>query len=421
MCTFQNALVLFLLFAAASLTAQGSHVEGLTFDGIKWTKLNYLQRFIKTRQGDTVSTGRIKKDVQRLKNLAAIANAYAIVDTLEDGDIRINYYMTENWTLYPLINFGGITDNFWYQLGFEDANWLGTGSQIKAYYLNNQGRHNFQLFYRVPYLLGSQWGFSVTAFHFASLEPFFFPEGAVNYNYDNTSLGGTVTYELEIDHNMEIGAFYFIEKHTRLPDQEIFNSPESLQNPKWLYKVIHRIRKLNYHYFYLNGWSNTFRYETVYNIDFGDWFHLAFTDFHYYHRFGQRGNFAGRVRFGISTNSTSPFAPFLLDSQINIRGSGNRVDRGTGVVTLNLEYRQTVFENGLFAVQLVGFSDAGTWRNPGGQWADLLDRNNFRHFAGGGVRLIYKRAWNAILSADYGVDLYDFKQNGPVLYIGQYF
>lgn len=412
---------LFLFAAQVLLIAQASPVSGVTLEGLKRTKVHYLERFLKTQAGDTVSMGRIEKDVQRLKNLAAIANAWAVIDTASDGSIGIHYRMTENWTLYPIINFGEITDNFWYQVGFSDANWLGNGGQLSAFYLNNDRRHNFNIFYRVPYFLGTRWGFSVTAFKWASVEPFYFPEGRVDYNYDHASVGGTVTYELAIDHWLESGVFYFLEKHQRLPDQESFDSPALLNEPKWLYKAIHRIRKLNFHYFYREGWENVFRYETVYNINYRDWFHLVFTDFHYYHRFGRTGNAAARLRMGLSTNSTSPFAPFLLDSQVNIRGTGNQVDRGTGVITLNLEYRQTVFENGLFAAQVVAFSDAGTWRTPGGDWADLLDRDNFRHFAGGGIRLIYKKAWNAILSADYGVDLYDFKQHGPVLYIGQYF
>lgn len=425
LCTMslRAVIIVFLGFFAVqvSLLAQASPVTGVTLDGLKRTKVHYLERFLKTQAGDTVSMGRIQKDVQRLKNLSAIANAWAVIDTASDGSIGIHYRLTENWTLYPIINFGEITDNFWYQVGFSDANWLGNGGQLSAFYLNNDRRHNFSIFYRVPYFLGSRWGFSVTAFKWASVEPFYFPEGRVDYNYDHVSAGGTVTYELAIDHSLESGVFYFVEKHERLPDQEAFSSPARLEDPKLLYKVIHRIRHVDFHYFYRQGWSNVFRYETVYNIGHRHWFHLAFTDFHYYHRFGKTGNAAARLRMGLSTNSTSPFAPFILDSQVNIRGAGNQVDRGTGVVTLNLEYRQTVFENGLFAIQVVGFSDAGTWRVPGGDWSDLWDRRNFRHFAGGGIRLIYKRAWNAILSADYGVDLYDFKQQGPVLYIGQYF
>ena len=124
---------------------------------------------------------------------------------------------------------------------------------------------------------------------------------------------------------------------------------------------------------------------------------------------------------GLATNDDTPFAPFVIDSRVNIRGSGNRIDRGTGQLIFNAEYRQTVFDVGNLAGQLIGFSDLGTWRNPGGDLSDFLDADNFRHFIGLGIRLIYKRAFDAILRLDYGLDVYNTQQRGFVFGFGQYF
>jgi len=46
---------------------------------------------------------------------------------------------------------------------------------------------------------------------------------------------------------------------------------------------------------------------------------------------------------------------------VNIRGLGNRIERSTAALILNLEYSQTVFES----AQFVAFSDTGTWRKAG--------------------------------------------------------
>jgi hypothetical protein len=46
---------------------------------------------------------------------------------------------------------------------------------------------------------------------------------------------------------------------------------------------------------------------------------------------------------GFGINSKSPFAPFAVDNNINLRGVGNIIDRGTGTVVLK-EYRHTLFE-----------------------------------------------------------------------------
>ena len=128
-----------------------------------------------------------------------------------------------------------------------------------------------------------------------------------------------------------------------------------------------------------------------------------------------------RLRLAISTNNNTPFAPFVVDSHVNIRGVGNRIDRGTAQVVFNAEYRHTIFDTNKWAAQSVVFSDSGTWRKPGGELSDLLNSEQFRQFIGGGIRIIYKKYYGAVFRVDYGVDIFNKKQRGVVLGLGQYF
>ena len=80
-------------------------------------------------------------------------------------------------------------------------------------------------------------------------------------------------------------------------------------------------------------------------------------------RIGEKGNWANRLRVGFATNDESPFAPFSVDNNINIRGVGNVIDRGTGVIVLNTEYRQILYKKNNITIQGNAFIDAGTWRN----------------------------------------------------------
>ena len=407
---------------SSAQTLSGLPVTHLQFEGLKRTKQSHAARFLQTTIGDSLDTLRLLEDAQRLRNLTAFANAEFRLDTTPEG-VGVTFKVTENHTFFPIINFGGVRGNFWYQIGFTDANYLGRGMQLTAFYLNNNGRSNFQLYYRLPYLRGSRWGITGNLFRFASEEPFYFPEGTATYSFENYSIGGTAFYEFELNrHTLEAGGLFFVERH-RLQEGQTPppNAPAQLEQPKMLFKIMHRFNRVNYHFFYRSGFDNLTRYETVYALQDRTWFHILFSDTHYYRRYGNRGNLALRLRLGISTNSNSPFAPFILDSQFNIRGSGNRVDRGTATLTLNAEYRHTLFESNSFAAQLVAFSDFGTWRQPGGTFSDLINANNFRHFAGGGIRLIYKKAWDAILRVDYGVDLYNEQERGFVIGLGQYF
>lgn len=417
-------LLLFFCLLNALLLAQtagGLRIASLEFEGLKRTKESHAARFLESEVGDSLDLAQLRRDVQQLRNITAFADAEFRLDTTAEG-IAVTLELTENFTLFPIVNFGGVTDNFWYQVGATDANWLGRGLHLTTFYMNNNGRSNYHLYCRIPYLAGSRWGVSVNAFRWASVEPFYFPEGTAVYDFENYSIGGTGFYEFELNnHILEAGGLFFIERHTLQDGESLPNAPQQLQEPKVLFKLMHRFNRVNNHFFYRSGFENITRYETVYALHHESWFHMLFSDTHFFRRYGERGNLAMRLRLGISTNNNSPFAPFILDSQFNIRGSGNRVDRGTATVTLNTEYRQAIFESELFAAQVVGFSDLGTWRQPGGTLEDLVDAQNFRHFVGGGIRLIYKKAWDAILRVDYGVDVYNTQERGLVLGLGQYF
>jgi outer membrane protein assembly factor BamA len=381
-----------------------------------------LQRFLENEIGADFSFEKLEKEVQNLKNLNAVANAEFQIDTT-GNDVKITYEIEEALTLFPIVNFGGVEGNVWFQLGFTDLNWLGKGMQLSAFYQNNDWRNNFSLYYRVPYIKGSRWGASVSFLKWASREPLYFDEGEVLYDYDNLSFGATTIYELGFNHNIEFGGSYFIEDYGKSAQQSIENppGPETLQQPKALIKLLHNLNRINYHYFYLFGFLNTINIQTVNNINDGTWFNIVLNDTKFFKRIGKKGNLGGRLRLGLSTNNDTPFAPFVLDSHVNIRGAGNRIDRGTGVLVLNLEYRHTIFDRKLFAGQVVGFSDVGTWRNPGGDLGDLTEIDNLRPFAGGGIRIIYKKAFDAVLRLDYGVDLRDVEERGFVLGFGQYF
>jgi hemolysin activation/secretion protein len=100
---------------------------------------------------------------------------------------------------------------------------------------------------------------------------------------------------------------------------------------------------------------------------------------------------------------------------------GNTIDRGTGSIVLNTEYRYTFYDKAWFALQGNAFIDAGSWRNPGGQLDDFAAASNFRVYPGVGLRFIHKKIFNAIFRIDYGVGVTKNATSGLVFGIGQYF
>ena len=397
-------------------------IQNIEFEGLKKNKRSFLNRIIESEAGMAFDSLDIKKDLKYLSQLSGIAAVDFRLDTTENG-LDLIFSIVEAKTFFPIINFGGIRDNFWFQLGFTEANLRGRGHQLTAFYQNIDRRHNGNLYYRIPFIGGSPWGASLNLRGFASVEPIYFDESPVFYDYNNNSAGASVFYQIKSNHFVEFGTTYFREDFAKNErhEGEVTPGPSEISEPKLLFKAIHSTNEINHHYFYQDGFSNQINIESVYNLNPNNWFHLVFSDTRYLKRIGKWGNLGFRLRLGISTNNNNPFAPFVLDSYVNIRGSGNRIDRGTAAVVLNAEYRQTFYEGNLFAGQIVVFSDSGTWRNPGGTLNDLTDRENFRHFVGGGIRLIYKKAYNAMLRVDYGVDIYNVNQQGWVIGVGQYF
>ena len=339
-------------------------------------------------------------------------------------DTTVHWDFEESRTVFPILNFGGIKGNAYYQLGFNDIHFRGRGQQLTAFYQNNDGEHNYYLALTNSAWRGSRWGYQFESRRYAAVEPVYFDEGSVNYRYANLSFGLSGSYALRPGKILSLGFSTFNERYRKLEGQrEDSPGPESVNQQKLLLKGSHTIDLLDHFKERVRGSHHQTIGQVVRTLNGGKDFLIGWHDFRYYRLLGQRGNLAARLRAGISSNDKTPFAPFVLDSQVNIRGSGNRIDRGTAQLILNLEYRHSVWRDkkGRFAAQLVGFSDLGTWRNPGGRFDDLFQRESIRHFVGGGIRLISLKAHNAVLRLDYGVDTRNKKERGFVAGFGQYF
>ena len=368
-------------------------------------------------------TAALKELRQELVNLPVITSADYRIDSSGGRVERVRWRIDEGRTIFPLLNIGGVRGNIHYLLGVQDINFRGRGQQLTAFYQNNDGEHNYYLALRNASYRGSRWGYELESRRYAAVEPVYFPSVAVNYRYANLSLGASVLYSTPNRHVFSFGLSSFYERYRLANPNEATPGPRELDLPKTLVKLSHRFGRPDWHWERLAGSDHQTQLQYVRNLQDRTAFAIAWHDFRYYRLVGYRGNLATRLRVGISSNEPSPFAPFVLDSQTNIRGSGNRIDRGTAQLILNLEYRHSVWRDRRerFATQLVAFSDIGSWRNPGGNLEDIFDGNNVRHFVGAGLRLISLRAFNAVLRIDYGVDVRNTRERGAVIGFGQYF
>ena len=137
----------------------------------------------------------------------------------------------------------------------------------------------------------------------------------------------------------------------------------------------------------------------------------------YYEPINSKVYWAARLSLGVSSNYDTPFAPFVIDSYRNIRGVGDRIQRGTALFTVNCEIRAIGFNLPKWQLQAISFIDIGWIRESGEQFS-----GGQSHTLGGlGVRILYKPIYNAMLRVDYGRSLTDFETDHFVIGLGHYF
>ena len=257
----------------------------------------------------------------------------------------------------PFANFYTTNDDeFAYRVGINEFNFLGRSIMIGGFFQRDiYNSHAFN--FRAPFLFSRKLGLSFNYQSLTTLEPVFFDNTTADYKYNNTSYELLGLYQLNFKNRIELGLNLFTEDYQYQFGATNPNIPQELVVDKSLIKFIYEYNALDYYYESVSGFRSLFNFQYVRaegNIlpDFSIWWN----DFFYYKRVGKNGNWANRLRIGFATNDDSPFAPFSVDNNINVRGVGNIIDRGTGVIVLNTEYRHILYNKNNILIDQVNFS-----------------------------------------------------------------
>ncbi len=414
--------IILLLFSIG--LAHGQHrVADLKVQGNKKTKTGFIKKIVKLQAGMELDSTLIEEDIYRLKRLPSVSHAYfQVFPANEEGYYNVFYGIEENFTLIPFANvYTSNNDEFAFRIGLQEFNLFGNNITLGGFYQRDIF-DSFGAHLRAPYLFGKKLGVAISYQDLTTQEPVFLDNGTADYRYNNESFEILGLYEINFKHRLEFGVNFFTEDYQYLFGSTDPSVPQMLNVDKYLYKLIYNYDAIEYYYQYLSGFKSTLNMQYVNSTDERlPEFLIGFNDFVYFMRVGQRGNWASRLRLGLSSNLDTPFAPFAVDNNLNIRGVGNVIDRGTGAIVLNTEYRYSLVDKDWFVLQGNVFIDGGTWRNPGGDFSDFGDDQNIRIYPGIGVRFIHKKIFNAIFRIDYGHGITKEAAQGIVFGIGQYF
>ncbi|MCH3884209.1 outer membrane protein assembly factor [Tenacibaculum aquimarinum] len=413
-------LIIFLSFTSLVYTQEKTVYE-VEFIGIKKTKTTFLEALISTQKDKPLDSLQLNKDVILLKRLPAISNANYKVIKGKENSYSVSFNIEENFTIIPETGFWTSANNqFSYKIGLYDYNFLGRNITLGGFYQNN-GYNTYGANFKAPNLFSNKFGLAVSYQNWKSEEPLYFDNTSANYLYNNISYEVLGLYQVNFKNEINFGVNIFNEKYEYISGATNPSVPQNLDVDKMLYKFVYTYNNLDYFYQYVNGFKSVFYGQYVSSDnEFQNNFLIFWNDFFYYKRVGEKGNWANRLRVGLSSNKKTPFAPFALDNNVNLRGVGILVDRGTGSIVLNTEYRHTFYDKKKFAIQGNAFIDSGTWRNPGGDLNDFFKSENVRIYSGVGLRFSSKKIYNATFRIDYGFSLKD-KSGGLVFGVGQYF
>jgi len=418
-----NMLRFFILILSLILSSplNAQTVQDVKIVGCKKTKIDHLERFLCVHEGEEFDSTNLKLDEQVLRNLDIFSGVNSVVRDTIDG-IVVEYQLKERITLIPIGKVGGADGNITLQLGVIDYNFMGNGSIASAYY-RYYDRHTFHAYLKTPYIKKSRWGYSVSLLKQSTLEPLKFPEQDLRYKYDLLTLELLGRYEFSFNNYLEFGLAPLHEKYApEKPEEVISEQAISINTPKFLSKILYTYNRVNYFNEYRDGFSNfaCFEVSTAPEVDDNVFWKFQNTTA-YYKRVGKRGNFAFRLNLGISDNDYTPFPSFVLDNYINVRGAGDRVLRGSKEVSFNSEYRHTIFERKIGAIQLVPFFDFGALALSAESISTIQKRQNQALFGGLGVRISVRRISNLIVRLDFSKDLRNLENSGFGFGLGQYF
>ncbi|WP_298782265.1 POTRA domain-containing protein [uncultured Polaribacter sp.] len=408
-----------------TISSQEKIVSKVLIKGEKKTKPQFLYNLLSLKEGQVLDSVTLDKDIVLLKRLPSVGHAFYKVIQKRNNFYDVIITIEENITINPEINFWTTTNNqFAYKLGLYDYNFLGRNITLGGFYQNN-GFDTYAINFRASNLFSKKWGLAINHQNWKSEEPLYFENESANYLYNNISFEILGLFQINLKNEINFGINFFNEKYQYLSGNIRPSIPRFLDLDKVLLKFVYSYDDLDYYYQYTSGFKSVlFAQFVTSNNAFQKDFLIAWNDFFYFKRIGEKANWANRVRFGLSSNENSPFAPFAIDNNINLRGVGILVDRGTGSFVLNSEYRYTLYDKKWLAIQTNTFLDFGTWRKPGGALNDFTKSDNIRVYSGLGLRFISKKIYNATFRIDYGFRVSNNSgesKGGFVFGIGQYF
>lgn len=417
---------LLLVFCAGIflLQSQERKIISIEIEGLNKSKKSYIRKLILSQKNTILDSSLVKEDLIRLIREPAISHAYMSWDTLNNNN-RLVYHIEENKTLIPAVDIWSTLDQqLAFHLGINEHNFLGRGYLTGVFYRKNIF-DGFGVIFGNPNFGGTRFGIYGIAQKRNTFEPVETPNNSkAFYNYRFYSGDFKFDYKASILKTFSVGLGILQEDYSLEEGEASSKIPNAFSTRKFLIKLNYDFNQLEQFYYYFSGIRNLVQLNNVWGTNFGNenFFYSLENETTFFKRIKSRGNWASRLKFGVSRNFETPFPAFVVDNNLNTRGAGNKVRRGGQITVINTEYRYTLLDRKVLAIQGNGFIDSSWILPSGGMLKEFFTKKNHNLYGGIGVRIIHKFIHTAILRIDFGFSLNNTTpSSGLVFGIGQYF
>lgn len=402
-------------------------IDSISFTGLTITKEDYLRDIISSKENSEFQEEIFEDDLFLLRNLNLFFEVDGEIKTTDSISYNLVFRIREANYLYPIVSVSGFKDQLKLQVGANHINFLGRAQSIGALY-QYYDRHSFSVFHTAKRHSNRLTGHDFALAKYSTIEPLYFSDSIVgdtvsSFSFDNYSVSAGAHYWLGRYTNVGLGAAYMYEDYQQRDDAFDYFGKSNFSFHKHQFRTHIESNKVEHLFERQDGWKAR---------AYGEWIH-TYTDGSapsflklqlsgsYYRLVGKRGNLASSVRFGTSTNAESPFAPFVLDGFLNVRGIGNRVERGTAELIVNTEYRHTLLVHKIVTLQGATFFDYGALRTAGKSFTTFFDGDQPNLFLGAGLRFNLNILYKTCIRIDYSVNPFDPSIQGVTFGFGQFF
>ena len=230
-------------------------VKSVEFKGFNKTDPNFLKQYLSQDKGVRFDSILIEEDLTMLLNLDLFYGLKQSVDIV-NGEAIISYSGSEKRSVLPIINFGGIKENFWFQLGAFDGHFRGRGELFGAYY-TFYDRSSFNMFYKKPFIGESNFGFEIILQKLSTREPVQFNDREAIYDYDNYTVEVLGVHWFNLRNRFKLGVAFLDEFYKKHSEPSINDElPNSVNHQKWIFKSKYEWGQLNFYTNLLDGIDN---------------------------------------------------------------------------------------------------------------------------------------------------------------------